>query len=77
MNANDLVPIHDAARELGTTHLRLLMLVKHGSLAGELCDGEWFLPRHAVEQFRATGGDSRADLACRATCKSSSCGCKG
>lgn len=77
MKANDVVPIHDAARELGTTHLRLLMLVKQGTLGGELRDGEWFLAREAMEQFRAVGGDSRSDLTCKAACTASSCGCKG
>ena len=73
---NAEVSIMEAARELGTTHLRLLMLVKQGSLAGEMRDGEWFIPRKAIESFKAEGGDSRADLACKASCKAATCGCK-
>lgn len=70
------VSITDAASELGTTHLRLLMLVKQGKLAGEMRDGEWFISREAIDRLKAEGGDSRADLACKASCKASSCGCK-
>lgn len=73
--ATDLVSLADAARELGTTPLRLLMLVKQGSLAGEMVDGEWFVPRPAIERFTAAGGDRRSDLACKASCGKSSCSC--
>ena len=72
---SDLVPLAEAARELETTHLRLLMLVKQGTLAGEMIEGEWFIPRAAIERFKAAGGDRRADLACKASCGKSSCSC--
>ncbi|RNC66694.1 MAG: hypothetical protein ED859_16005 [Desulfuromonadales bacterium] len=76
MATTELVPIMDAAREMGSTHLRLLMLVKQGTLEGEMVDGEWFIPRAAMDRFNAVGGDSREDLACKTSCTKSSCGCK-
>ncbi|AJE04802.1 hypothetical protein GPICK_03825 [Geobacter pickeringii] len=73
--ATDLVSLEAAARELGTTPLRLLMLVKQGILAGEMVEGEWFVLRPAIERFTAAGGDRRADLACKASCGKSACSC--
>lgn len=75
MAANDMIPVLEAAREVGSTHLRLLMLVKQGKLPGEMRDGEWFVSRDALAGFAAAEGESRPVPACAASC-ASSCGCR-
>lgn len=76
MEANEQISIRDAAREVGSTHLRLLMLIKQGALQGELRDGEWFVTRDELAGFAAAGGESRPALACAASCKASTCSCR-
>lgn len=75
MEANEQISIMDAAREVGSTHLRLLMLIKQGALQGELRDGEWFVRRNALAGFATADGGSRPVPACAAKCKKSSCAC--
>ncbi|MRR35959.1 hypothetical protein EG829_15045 [bacterium] len=76
MGANEQISITDAAKEVGSTHLRLLMLIKQGALQGELRDGEWYVSRDALAGFAAAEGENRPVLACAAACKASSCGCR-
>lgn len=76
MEANEQISIMDAAREVGSTHLRLLMLIKQGALQGELRDGEWFVRRDALEGFAEADGGSRPVPACAVSCTASSCGCR-
>ena len=76
MTVNDQISIVDAAKEVGSTHLRLLMLIKQGALQGELRDGEWYVSRDALAGFAAADGGNRPVPACAASCKASSCGCR-
>lgn len=75
MPTNDQISIEDAAKEVGSTHLRLLMLIKQGVIRGELKDGQWYVDREVLETFAKVDGDNRSTLACAASCKASSCGC--
>ena len=68
IDTGEVVPIMEAAEELGTTHLRILMLIKEGVLKGEQQGGEWFATRESVDCFRKHGGDVRAQTACRTSC---------
>ena len=65
-----------AAKELATTRLRLLMLIKRGALAATMENGEWFV---AVDQLDSCHGLVAAvePSACRSSCNASTCGCKG
>lgn len=76
MAANDQISILDAAKEVGSTHLRLLMLIKQGVIQGELRDGEWYVSRDVLAGFAAADRESRPVLACAASCMASSCGCR-
>ncbi len=76
MATNDLISILDAAREVGSTHLRLLMLIKQGKLPGEMRDGQWFVSRNSLADFATVEGEARTAPACAASCKASSCGCQ-
>jgi len=65
-----------AAAELGTTHLRILMLIKEGVLEGMQEGGEWFVSRESLDCFKAHGGDAKAQRTCRTSC-GGSCGGHG
>jgi hypothetical protein len=73
----ELVGLESAARELNTTGLKLLMLIREGKIEGSLTEGEWYVTRSSLECFRAHGGDipATATPSCRTSCKASSCGC--
>jgi hypothetical protein len=66
----------EAAAELGTTHLRILMLIKEGMLEGVQDRGEWFVSRESLVCFKAHGGDAHARRTCRTSC-GGSCGGHG
>jgi hypothetical protein len=69
----EAVPVMAAAEELGTTRLRILTLIKEGSLIGGQEEGEWFVTRDSIDCFRKHGGDIRVQGKCRTSC-GGSCG---
>ena len=73
----ELVGLESAARELNTTGLKLLMLIRAGKIEGSMAEGEWYVTRSSLECFRAHGGDisAAATPSCRTSCKASTCGC--
>ena len=73
IDKTETVPIMEAAEELGTTHLRILMLIKEGVLKGEQDGNEWFVSRESIDCFRKHGGDVRVQTKCRTSC-GGSCG---
>ncbi len=74
IDKRETVPVMEAAEELGTTHLRILMLIKEGVLKGGQEAGEWFVIRDSLDCFRAHGGDVKAQIKCRTSCGGGSCG---
>jgi len=70
-----MVMIDDAAEELSTTGLRLLMLLRDGTLVGSEEHGEWLITRDSLERLKQAGISVPAQKGCAATCRSSSCGC--
>ncbi len=72
---NEMIPIDEAAAELHTTPLRLLMLVKGGTLSGEEFDGSWHISRGTIEGVKATGGVGAIVMACKSHCTAGSCSC--
>ncbi len=76
MPTNDQISIEDAAKEVGSTPVRLLMLIKQGVIRGELQAGQWYVERVVLEGFAKADGDHRPILACAASCKASSCSCR-
>jgi len=71
------VPIMTAARELETTHLRVLMLLKHTVVAGVQVDGEWYIERGSLDALKNLDSGPGVRAACRRSCRASSCGCRG
>jgi len=58
----------EAAEELNTTPLRVLMLVKEGALDGIQVGEEWFVTRNSLDCFQSHGGNAQAQIKCRTAC---------
>ena len=71
------IPISAAAEELMTTHLRILMLLKHKVLAGSSVDGEWYIDRNSLDCLKSHGIKTEERAECRSSCAATACGCKG
>ena len=76
-DVGELVGLESAARELNTTGLKLLMLIKAGKIEGSMVEEEWSVIRSSLECFQTHGGDipAAAEPSCRTSCKTSTCGC--
>jgi hypothetical protein len=66
----------DAAVQLNTTQLRILMLVKEQALVGKLLDGTWYISRPSLACAEVHGTDRKESTGCRSYCSSSGCGCR-
>jgi len=71
-----LVSLEDAAEELSTTGLRLLMLIREGVLKGVEQGGTWQITRASLDLLKQTGLTPPEQKGCAASCKAASCGCK-
>ncbi len=71
------IPIAEAAEELQTTHLRILMLLKHKVATGHQVDGEWYIEKNSLACLKSHGMDRLEPASCAASCTTSTCGCKG
>ncbi len=71
------VPIAEAAQELKTTHLRVLMLLKRNALSGCQVEGEWYVEKSSLDCLQRHGIDPVGTVNCATSCNSSTCGCKG
>jgi hypothetical protein len=71
------ITLEDAAELLSTTHLRVLMLLKHKVVTGSMVDGEWYVDKGSLDCLKSHGLDRLEQANCRTSCSASSCGCKG
>lgn len=66
----------EAAAELATTPLRVLMLMREGALAGTRSGGEWLVRRDSLAG--CLDGTVRVEVSCATRCPSAQrCACKG
>ncbi|MDR3579696.1 MAG: hypothetical protein P4L44_07025 [Oryzomonas sp.] len=72
-----MMELDQAAEEFGTTSLRLLMLLREGTVEGvEQEDGSWLIARASLERLKERGGMPPVkQKGCASSCTSSSCGC--
>jgi hypothetical protein len=68
------IPIADAARELKTTHLRILMLIRRNRMKGCQVDGEWYVEKCDIACFNGLESGDAEPGGCRASCASGGCG---
>jgi hypothetical protein len=72
-----MMELDEAVEELGTTGLRLLMLLREGTVEGiEQEDGSWLIDRASLERLKERGGVPQVkQKGCASSCTASSCGC--
>ncbi len=70
----DLVSVERAAKELASTRLKVLMLIKGKSLVGVMAAGEWYVTRQSLDTLKARG-ISEEKAMCRTACSSTCGGC--
>ena len=73
-NETALVTVEEAARELGTTALAVLMQVKRERLAGEEREGRWYVSRGSLAAFRAGAQGGEKELCRNACSRKAHCG---
>lgn len=66
------IPIAEAAAELRTTPLRILMLIKQDVMKGCQLEEEWYVDRNTLGCFRSQDMDQKEHGGC-GTCS----GCQG
>ena len=73
---NEKIPLSEAAIQLESTPLNVLMHVKRGSLIGEESNGCWFIDAASLDSFLAAQDDAPKENVCQSSCahKCSSCG---
>jgi hypothetical protein len=71
------VPIEEAAQELKTTHLKVLMLLKNSALSGCQVEGEWYVEKSSLDCLKLHGIEPTRTADCATSCNPSACGCKG
>jgi hypothetical protein len=72
-----MMELDEAVEELATTSMRLLMLLREGTLEGvEQEDGSWLIARASLERLKERGGVPPVkQKGCASSCTSSNCGC--
>jgi len=72
-----MMELDEAVEELGTTGMRLLMLLREGTVEGvEQEDGSWLIARASLERLKERGGVPPVKKkGCASACPSSGCGC--
>ena len=64
------IPMNEAARELGTTPLRIMMLIREGVMRGCLVDDEWFVEKGTLGCFRSYESEPGKPGGCGGSCPS-------
>ncbi|WP_432822168.1 hypothetical protein [Trichloromonas sp.] len=73
-DCSNLVPIDEAATQLGTTELSVLMHIKRKLIAGQEIDGQWFIDGASLDAYAVAHGGASRSL-CRSHCsKAGGCG---
>ena len=71
-----MIELDEAVEELATTGIRLLMLLREGTVEGvEQEDGSWLIARASLERLKERGLPPVKQKGCASSCTSSSCGC--
>jgi predicted transcriptional regulator len=68
------ITVDEAARELGTTPTRVLMMLRSKELLGREADGGWLVAAASLACARVHGTDRKEASGCAAYCKSK-CDC--
>jgi len=72
-NTGETLPAMKAAEVLGTTHLRILILIREGLLKGSQDGRKWVVTRDSLDFFLKHGGALRSESTCLNSCGKSPC----
>lgn len=64
-----------AARQLLTTEMKILMLLRHSELHGKLQEGCWLVTRDSVYSYHPSESRPKNVSACSTGCGGTHCGC--
>ncbi|MFA5515556.1 MAG: hypothetical protein WDA20_04650 [Desulfuromonadales bacterium] len=73
MTISKAVAVEQAAGELGTTAVALLMQIKRKHLEGMEIDGAWHLTAESLEKARREGLAATAPMTCQGHCAGGGC----
>lgn len=74
IDGNEFISAAEVAAQLGTTELKVLLLLRQNALCGEQIDGSWFVTSASFACYDADAA-APAIPSCRSTCSGSGCGC--
>lgn len=74
-NGIEFISVDQVATKLGTTEMKVLMLLRQKALRGERMDGRWFVTAASLADYDA-GAAQPVVPSCRTNCTSSGCGCR-
>jgi len=74
MTESTLLPLDQAAAQMGTTELNVLMHIKRNKLKAEERGGKWLVHEASLNDFLASADRSDIVVTCKAHCCSSGCG---
>lgn len=64
-----------AARQLLTTEMKILMLLRHKELKGKFQEGCWLVTRDSVDSYSPAEPAPKKGSACSTGCGGTHCGC--
>jgi hypothetical protein len=67
------IPIDEAAAELKTTPVRILMLIRQGVMRGSQVDEEWFVEKKSMSCYRNYADEIQKPGGCKGSCSSGGC----
>lgn len=73
-DAVKMVTLEEAAAELGSTGLRLLMMIREGTLVASESDGAWQISREVLDRLKRSGIAPLDQKRCPASCPATGCG---
>lgn len=74
IDGTEYLPAASVAQQLGTTELKVLMLIKQRALTGDLFEGTWYISSPSLESLDPGSLTAPTPAGC-ASCTGSECGC--
>lgn len=71
----DYLSVAEVAKQLATTEVKILMLLRKGALTGQQVDGAWLVTAASVAGYDPEACEPASPPSCRTSCSASSCGC--
>jgi len=76
IEGTEYLPVSTVAKQLGTTELKVLMLLRQQALTGEQVGGIWQVTAQSLAAYRPPApGEPAAEPRCRTGCGATACGC--